>query len=126
MPRLYLVDWSLGISGMAWYTWDELSAESSEVQTSYQQTYNWLSESSLTSSCAAAGTVWSCGISQSGKSYLVMWDTSQSCSGGICTTGSQTVGAQWGHYQDMTTASIPLAIAGHSVPVGIKAVVLSQ
>ncbi len=125
IPRFYLIDWTLGISGAAWYTWDALSAEPSAVQNSYQQTYNWLTGSSLSVPCAATGTVWSCGITKAGKQYLVMWDTSQSCSGGSCTTGSQTVGAQWTHYQDMTTASTPTVISGHSVPVGIKPVVLS-
>jgi hypothetical protein len=125
MPRFYLINWTLGISGMAWYTWDQLSGEPSAVQTSYQQTYNWLAGSSLTTPCTASGTVWSCGISKSGKQYLVMWDSAQSCSGGSCTTGSQTVGAQWTQFQDMTTASTPAAISGHAVPVGIKPVVLS-
>jgi hypothetical protein len=125
MPRFYLINWSLGISGMAWYTWDELDAEPAEVQTAYQQAYNWISGASLTTPCAATGTVWSCGIVKSGKQYVILWDTSQSCSGGSCTTGNQTVAAQWLHYQDMTTASTPIAISGHSVPVGIKPVVLS-
>jgi hypothetical protein len=125
MPRFYLISWTLGISGVAWYTWDELSAEPAAVQTSYQQTYNWLTGSSLTAPCTVTGTVWSCGITKSGKQYLVMWDSSQSCSGGSCTTGSQTVGAQWTQFQDMTTGSTPAAIPGHSVPVGIKPIVLS-
>jgi hypothetical protein len=124
MPRYYLIDWSLGISGMAWYTWDELEAMPAEVETSYEQTYAWLTGEVLTSPCAAAGTVWSCGITKPGTPYLVMWDTAQSCSGGSCTTGNQTVGSQWTQYQDMTTASTPIAISGHIVPVGIKPVVL--
>jgi hypothetical protein len=122
MPRYYLINWTLNISGMAWYTWDALQPTS--VQTSYQQTYNWLADSSLSTPCAATGTVWSCGITKSGKQYLVMWDTSQSCSGSSCTTGNQTVASQWTEYQDMTTASTTIAISGHSVPVGIKPVVL--
>ncbi len=124
MPRFYLINWSLGISGMAWYTWDALEAEAEEVQTAYQQAYAWLANASLYSPCAAAGTVWSCGISNSGIQYLVMWDTAQSCSSGSCTTANQTVGQQWTQYQDMTTTSAPIGVSGHSVPVGIKPVVL--
>jgi hypothetical protein len=127
MPRFYLIDWSLGITGIAWYTWDELTTQTSnpaDVQTAYQQTYNWLSTSSLSTPCAAKGTVWSCGITQSGKQYLILWDTSQSCSNGSCSTVNQTVADQWTEYQDMTTASIPITISGHVVPVGIKPVVL--
>jgi hypothetical protein len=99
-------------------------AQDPSVQTAYQQTYNWLATSSLSTPCTASGTVWSCGITQSGKQYLIMWDTSRSCSNGSCTTGNQTVASQWTQYQDMTTASTPITIAGHVVPVGIKPVVL--
>jgi len=37
---------------------------------------------------------------------------------------NQTVASQWTEYQDMTTASSPITISGHVVPVGIKPVVL--
>lgn len=124
MPRYYLINWTLGVSGMAWYTWDDLNAAGSSVQTSYQQTYNWLANASLTTPCSATGTVWSCGITQNGTPYLIMWDTSQSCANGSCTTSNQTVGAQWTTYQDMTMVSTPATISEHVVPVGIKPVVL--
>jgi hypothetical protein len=124
MARFYLINWSLNISGMAWYDWNELVAQPASVQTAYQQTYNWLANSSLSTPCAASGTLWSCGITQSGKQYLIMWDTAQSCANGSCTTGNQTVASQWTQYQDMTTASSPITISGHVVPVGVKPVVL--
>src|SRR6266851_4988309 len=124
MARFYLINWSLNISGMAWYDWNELIAQPASVQTAYQQTYNWLAASSLSTPCSANGNVWSCGITQSGKQYQIMWDTAQSCANGSCTTANQTVASQWTTYQDMTTASTPITISGHIVPVGIKPVVL--
>jgi Putative Ig domain len=124
MARFYLINWSLNISGMAWYDWNELIAQPASVQTAYQQTYNWLAASSLSTPCTANGNLWSCGITQSGKQYLIMWDASQSCANGSCTTANQTVASQWTTYQDMTTASSPITISGHVVPVGIKPVVL--
>jgi hypothetical protein len=124
MPRFYLINWTLNISGIAWYSANS-QAEPVEAQTSYQQTYNWLSGASLTTPCAATGTVWSCGISISGKPYLVMWDTSQTCANGSCSTGSQVVSSEWTTYQDMTTASTPITISGGIVPVGIKPVILN-
>ena len=124
MPRFYLINWSLNISGMAWYSASS-QAEPVEAQTSYQQTYNWLSGASLTTPCAATGTVWSCGLSISGRPYLVMWDTSQTCANGSCTTANQPVSSEWTQYQDMTTASTPITISGGVVPVGIKPVLLN-
>lgn len=124
MARFYLVNWTLNISGMAWYDWNELVAQPTSVSTAYQQTYNWLANSSLSTPCSASGSVWSCGITQSGKSYLILWDNSQSCANGSCTTSNQTVGSQWTKYQDMTAASNTVEISGHVVPVGIKPIVL--
>jgi hypothetical protein len=124
LPRFYLLNWSLRLNGMAWY-YANSSAEPDEAVTSYQQTYNWLVNASLVTPCAASGTVWSCTIQSGVTQYLIMWDTSQSCANGSCTTKNQTVGSQWTHYQDMTTASTPIAISGNVVPVGIKPVVLN-
>ncbi len=124
MPRFYLMNWSLNISGMAWYDWSYLTTQPAAVQTAYQQTYNWLANSSLTTPCEAVGNIYSCSINKSGTQYLVMWDSSQSCANGSCTTSNQTVGAQWSQYQDMTTADAPISISGSIVPVGIKPVVL--
>jgi hypothetical protein len=124
LPRFYLIDWSLGISGIAWYDWSYMTTLPAPVQTSYQQTYNWLSGSSLSTPCAASGTVWSCTITKSGTQYLIMWDASQSCANGSCTTATQTVGSQWSTYQDITIANAPVSISGRIVPVGIKPVVM--
>jgi hypothetical protein len=125
MPRFYLVNWTLGISGMAWYSASS-QAEPATAQTSYQQTYNWLNGSFLTTPCAANGTVWSCEITNAGSLYLIMWDTSQSCSNGSCTKANRSVPPPWRQYRDMTTASTPIAISGGSVPIGIKAVLMNQ
>jgi putative Ig domain-containing protein len=124
MPRFYLMTWSLGVSGSAWYTWDSLKAEPAQVQTAYQQTYNWLNDAALTTPCAAVGTIYSCTITKSGTQYLIMWDSSQSCANGSCTTSNQTVASRFTQYQDMTTASTPIDISGRLVPVGIKPIVL--
>jgi hypothetical protein len=123
MPRFYLLNWSLGLEGIAWYT-ASTAAEPVEAQTSYQQTFNWLVNSSLLTPCAASGTVWSCEIIASGTKYLIMWDTSQSCANGSCNTPNQPVASQWSQYQDMTTASTPIPISGGIVPVGIKPVII--
>jgi hypothetical protein len=125
MSRFYLLNWSLGVNGIAWYSWSDLSNQPVSVQTAYQQTYNWLSGSSLTTPCAASGNIWSCTITKSGTQYLIMWDASQSCANGSCSTTTQTVGSQWTQYQDMTSAAAAVSVSGRSVPVGIKPVVLN-
>jgi hypothetical protein len=125
-PRMYLTNWSLGIVGSAWYSWDNLKAQGTQVQVAYQQTANYLSGAALTSPCTPVGTVYSCQIYQNGHSYLILWDNSKSCSGGSCTTGNVTVSNQWLTYQDMTSVSTPITIVANTVPVGIKAVILKS
>jgi hypothetical protein len=124
MPRYYLINWSLGISGNAWYAWDALAAQPASVQAAYQQAYDWLANSSLDSPCSASGTVWSCLITKSGTQYLILWDSSQSCSAGVCTSSKQSVGSQWSAYQDITLAGAQVSISSHTVPVGIKPIAL--
>jgi Putative Ig domain len=65
MPRFYLLNWTFGLNGMAWY-YASSANEPVEAQTSYQQTYNWLVNATLVTPCAAVGTVWSCTISSAG------------------------------------------------------------
>ena len=123
MPRFFLINWSLGISGDAWY---EEPNSSQPALTAYQQAYTWLVGATLATPCAATGSVWSCTIAKSGKTYEILWDTSQSCANGACTTAPQAVASGWSTYQDMTTSAAPVAITGGTVPVGIKPVVLAN
>lgn len=125
-PRLYLSMMTDGITGSAWYTWDNVKMQAAKVQTSAQQAYNTLFGAVLTTPCAATGNVYSCTISRSGVQYLILWDNSKSCVAGICTTANQSVPAQWTTYQDMTAVPQPIAISGNIVPVGIKPVILQS
>jgi len=122
-PRFYLTNWTYNVVGDAWYA--SVTDPATSVS-SYQQTYDWLIGATLASPCSVTGTVYRCTIDRTGVFYGIIWDSSQSCSGGVCTTGNQTVSTQWGHSQDMTAASTPAAIVGNTVAVGIKPIVLSQ
>jgi hypothetical protein len=123
MPRFWLTNWSLGISGNAWYS---EKGTPDQANVSLNQTISWMAGATLTSACAATGTVYSCGIQNGGKDYQIMWDSSQSCSGGSCTTKSENVDSKWTTFQDMTTASTAAPIANHAVLLGIKPIVLAQ
>lgn len=122
VPRFYLMSWTLGVSGIAWYY--EPQGPATAVS-SYQQTYGWLEGSSLTVPCSAQGSVWSCTLSKAGKDHLVMWDSAQSCSAGVCTTSSQPVPSGWKTYEDMTVAGTPTPVVGGAVKLGIKPFVFS-
>lgn len=128
-PRFYMMDWSLGITGVAFYAWDELQSQAgTQGINSMQQTINWLQGSTLTAPCTATGTVWNCTITNGGEQYGIIWDSSQTCTGssGNCTTSTQTVASCWGHYQDMTSASPATVMpTSHTIQVGIKPTLMS-
>lgn len=146
VARYYLLGWSSGFKRMYWYAWDNPSWGTlwnpngvnscndggsglgclTKAGTSYGQTYNWMVGSSLSACGVLSGTVWSCALLRAGVSHLVLWDTAQTCSGGVCTTANQTVSPTWTVYQDMTSVSSPIPIVSNLVPVGAKPVILSQ
>ncbi len=132
VPRYFLIQWSLGVSSINWYTWD-ISNDlwtskhgASLAATAWQTTYGWMVGATLTAPCSAAGDIWTCGLTlSSGVAAEAMWDASKSCSGGTCTTSSHTVDSKWTTYQDITGASHSVP-STHKVAVGIKPILLQE
>jgi hypothetical protein len=78
--------WSLGVSRQNWYAWNNSSfgtlctggapCTPNAAATAYQQVYNWMVGATMTSPCAASGTVWTCGLTlANGAPALAVWDT---------------------------------------------------
>lgn len=144
--RYYLAGWSSGFQRLYWYDWDASNVGTlwnpngvngcndggsgwgciTKAGIAYGQAYDWMVGATLSSPCAVlSGTVWSCTLAKDGTSHLVLWDTSQTCSSGGCTTADQSVSSLWTYYQDMTSVSSPRPIVSNQVPVGAKPVILS-
>jgi hypothetical protein len=111
-----------GVERVWLYQWDSpngtgVSASQGNIAgTAWDVTAQWLTGSKV-SPCTTAGTIWQCpGKSDAGVSFLLAWDTSQSCNSG-CTTADHTFSG-YGHYTDLTgtlhTAS------GGVVPLGLE------
>lgn len=99
-----------------------------ETGTAYQQAESWLSGATMTSSCSGpmppSTGIWSCALTTAaGVSAMAVWDTSKSCSGGICTTSPYTTAVQFAQYQTLAGGS-PLSISAHSLALGIKPLLL--
>ncbi|GEM_PF-3510160 len=89
----------------------------------WQQIYDWTVGSVFTSPCHPTGTVWQCALTNSSSvPTLVVWDTSQSCSNGNCTTSSFTAPSGFTTYIDLAGNST--TISGGVVPIGAKPVLL--
>jgi hypothetical protein len=126
LARWFLALASGGVTRAYWYQYDNASFgtlwdSTNGVHTAgiaYAQMYKWLVGAKL-APCTTAGTIWSCQVTQSnGSGALVLWDSSATCSGGMCTTSGQTVGNGYSQWLDL--AGTAHAIVAHSVPVGMK------
>jgi hypothetical protein len=141
VARFLVMSWASGMVRTYWYEWDNPSygnlwsltsssgcstafSEGGDIckaGTAYQQVYDWLVGSTL-GACDVNGTVWTCTLTQaSGAPAEIVWDTSQTCSNGVCTTDPQSVPAIYTSYSDLTGTNYSI---NGTVLVGIKAILL--
>ncbi len=105
VARAYLYHWSQGVERSYWYaynndTWGTIfnGMSLNSAGLAYQQVHDWMVEARMTSPCAVAGGVWSCGlILANGNVGQAVWlDVFGSAS-----TRSYTPGATFEKYHDL-------------------------
>ena len=137
LARHYLLQESEGVARYYWFAWDNgfsgglpdglwvPNTGITEPGVAYQQVENWLIGATPASQCSAQGTIWTCNYTRSnGYQAEAIWDTSQTCSNGICGTGSQPAASQYIHYRDL--AGNTTQITSGTVPVGAKPILLEN
>jgi len=132
LARHYILQESEGVVRYYWFAWDNgndglwsASTGISEAGTAYQQVEDWLVGLTPTGQCVQNGTIWTCNYTKSGGYQAeTIWDTSQTCSNGSCTTNSMKVGSQFRHYKDIAGGTH--SIVNSSVPVGSKPILLQN
>jgi hypothetical protein len=140
VARFNIMAWASGLIRSYWYEWDNASYGTlwsptsikgcttpftsgyiCSAGTAYQQVYNWMLGSTLTN-CSVVGTGWTCNLIQSnGSPAQIIWDTSQTCSNGLCGTIQYSVSSTFNTYEDLTGASYNIS---GTVSVGIKPILL--
>ena len=140
IARFEVMAWASGITRSYWYEWDNAgygtlwspttnsgcsiaftSGYICKPGIAYQQVYDWLVGSTL-GACSVSGTTWTCSLTQSnGSQAEIIWNTSQTCSNGTCSSTQQSVPAMYSSYSDLTGASYSI---NGTVPVGIKPILL--
>lgn len=134
LARYYLLQASLGIDRAYWYRWDSgqtysgslwtPSGGATPAATAYGEVYKWIVGATLTSACTPSGNIWSCEFSRSnGYKAIAVWDVSQDCSNGSCTTTAFTV-PSGGYTKIRDLAGNETSLSGSSTPVGAKPVLL--
>jgi len=98
----------------------------SRVGVAYNQVYSWLVGAVFSAPCSNVGNIWTCNITASGGSPAqVIWDASQTCVSGICTSNNQIIPTAFTQYRDLA-GDPPTTITDHSaVPVGLKPIILN-
>lgn len=138
LARHYLLQESEGVARYYWYAWDNgldsaglpdgLWLPNSGLTlagTAYQQVQNWMVGAVPTGQCSANGTIWTCNYTRAnGYQAEAIWDTSKSCSNGVCGTSPQAAPSQYVHYRDLNGNST--SITGGTVPVGAKPILLEN
>ncbi len=132
IARYELLMQSIGVARSYWYAWDGAttpfwtSAGGTNIGgTTYNEMTNWLVGATLTSPCLAIGTVWQCGYSRpGGYKSLAVWDTSQSCNNGVCTTSTFTIPPGYDYFLDIT--GVKTHTSGSTVQIGIKPILLEN
>jgi len=107
-----------------WYEWGKVVSgtieNSSGMPTpagnAYNVVYGWLVGQSP-APCTNSGNIYSCQVGAN----LIVWDTSQTCSKGVCTTSPFTPPLGYSQYVDVTNAST--VITG-SINLGVKPLML--
>ena len=103
-----------------WYLWghsnsgtiETTAGAASKAGNAYDVVLTWLT-GQIPEPCTSSGNIWSCAV---GKN-LIVWDTSQTCSNGVCTTSEYTAPSGYTKYVDLTAASH--TISGQ-IALGVK------
>jgi Cellulase (glycosyl hydrolase family 5) len=133
LARFFLVQYSTGASRLYWYQYGNakfgsliLSGTLQPAAIAYSQVYDWMVGATLSSPCSNTGTVWTCNFTKPGGiQEQAVWDTSQTCSNGTCTTSSYIPDPAYISYADLA-GNVTAITPGTAVQVGAKPILLQN
>lgn len=134
LARFYLVQWSNGVSRLYWYQYGNTGFGSlwlpgsgpNAAATAYGTVYSWMVGATLQSPCSSTGSIWTCNFTEPGNvAAQAVWDASQNCSNGGCTTSTYTPSSSFTTYQDLTGVATPIS-PGSTLEIGARPVLLKS
>lgn len=127
VSRLYLLARGLGIGRVYWYSYDtpgtgELMG--TKAGDAYKRVYEWMVGNTV-EGCSKDGSIYSCSIIKAdGTRMLAVWDKSQTCLDGHCSTSDYKTRGEYATYSTLDdTSSVPIRIG--AVGIGAKPILLS-
>ncbi|HSY63727.1 MAG TPA: cellulase family glycosylhydrolase [Terriglobales bacterium] len=140
IARMYILSANYRIARLFWFSWSDPGLGTLWVPDphnpgapgtllkpgiAYQQVYNWIVGTTINQQCSPNGTIWTCGFTRpDGYVAEAVWDTSETCQNGVCTTKPYNVGSEYVRYLTVSGDSIP--INGSTVPVGAQPIFLEN
>ena len=136
LARYLILQRSLGVERTYWYRWDSTnqyagalwtspSGPISEGGTAFGEMSNGLVGSTISSACTPNGTVWTCAFSRpGGYQSLAVWDASQDCQNGDCTTTTFTIPTNVNYTMQRDIVGNETSVSGTTVPIGAKPILL--
>jgi hypothetical protein len=128
--RYTILQQSAGVAMFSYWAYDDggndslinnpgtATATLNPAGTAWEQVYKWTLNAKYTTSCAnTSGSVWQCTITQSGTTSLLVWDASQTCSNGICTTSNFSVPSQYTEFDDLS-GNVNQPVSNGTVAIG--------
>jgi hypothetical protein len=139
VARSLLEHWSVGIQQASWYGWDEPvwgtlwtpNGGITPAGTAFGVVEGWMLGATMPYPCTEnGGTVWkavyTCDLNRSGGYQArAVFDTTQTCKSGVCTTSSYTPDPKYIQYQDITGTVFPIS-QGETVQIGLKPILLEN
>ncbi len=109
-----------------WYEWGIVVSGTIETNTgvptpaglAYSEVVGWLTGTTPTA-CTVSGNIYTCQIAPLKQ---IVWDTSQTCSSGVCTTAPYAVNPSYLIYEDIT--GLKQSIKNSTVNLGVKPLLL--
>jgi hypothetical protein len=136
--RMELLYWSEGIARHYWYAYDLCGTLTNQPSSNtlapagiaYGNVENWIIGATMTQPCAGptSGTgVWTCEFTKpDGTLTLAVWDSSQACSLGKCTTSAYSYDPLYTKYYTVAEGNNSTPLSGGTVQIGAKPILLSQ
>jgi hypothetical protein len=122
------------IARFYWYAWDTTDSGNlynpntgllSGAGSAYIQLHQWILGVASMGACTSAGTVWTCTLTRpGGYEAMAVWDSSQTCNNGVCTTSNFDVPAPYTQYHDLSGNLV--TDIGSQVAIGLKPILLEN
>jgi hypothetical protein len=141
LARFYILHRSNGIARLFWFSYNSAAdygvlwipdpQDHTQLGTllepgkAFAEVEGWLAGANMTTGCSANLTAWMCSLSGSGGyEGLILWDTAEICSQGMCQSVDYPVGSQYVSYRTLDGTRIP--ITNNTVPIGYKPILVEN